>query len=267
MKKATIIIIFLITFLLITPIAGQTTPTQVTTNDYIDRDPQIAADSSGNSYLTWRGYEGGNDGEIFWAKVDSSDTVTYTTQVTTNDYSDEDPQIAADSSGNSYLTWRGHDGNDYEIFWAKVDSSGAFTTVQVTTNSYHEYYPQIAIDSSGNSYLTWYGEDGDAEIFWAKVDSSDTVTDTTQVTDNSYADESSQIAADPSGNSYLTWWGEEGGNDREIFFVKMAGPAVPRNPINLFAIFKPIANTQLANANTMWNCIAENLPEEVPEEV
>lgn len=293
-------------------------PTQVTNNTSPDYDPQITTDPSGNSYLTWYGLDG-DDYDIFWAKLNSSGVVTNSTQITNNTYYDYCPQIAIDSLGNSYLTWHGEvGGEDYEVFWAKVDSLGALTTTQVTDNAYNEGDSQIATDPSGNSYLTWYGEEGgdDNEIFWAKVDPTGSVTNTTQVTDNTYEDEypmiatdslgnsylvwqgeaeednpeifwagmdpsgavtdiirgtdnndndeHPQIAADPSGISYITWPGREGG-DYEIFFINsvmLFMDAASNKPSPL--IFRVLANTQLARANSIWNCISENLPGEIP---
>ncbi len=271
---------------------------QLTDNEYDDYSRNIVADSSGNSYLTWHG-EDGNDYEVFWAKVDSSGTDPIVTieQITDNECYDRYPQIAIDPSGNSYLTWHGWDENNHEIFVAKVDSSGTLIgTEQITDNEYNDKHPNIAVDPSGNSYLTWHGgyeradlrygdNDGDTstslEIFWARVDSSGVVTNIEQLTDNDYDDKYPKIAVDSSGNSYLTWHGgyyEEdvlryGDNDGDtsvsldIFFIKMETQNDAKTLINPFAIFKPIANTQLSNANTIWNCIAENLPEEIPAEV
>jgi hypothetical protein len=198
-------------------------------NVYGDNYPQIAVDSSGNSYVTWDGWDGTDD-EIYWVKVDSSGTPgtvqkisTHPDNVTNGDFT---PQIAVDSSGNSYVTWWGNDGTDDEIYWVKVDSSGTPGTVQkISTHldnvNNDDYYPQIAVDSSGTSYVTWYGYDsGDDEIYWVDIASGvpGTVQKISKHADNvSNDDYYPQIAVD-SGNSYVTWYGWDG-TDFEIYWV------------------------------------------------
>jgi hypothetical protein len=205
------------------------THTDNITND--ERTPRIAVDLLGNSYATWRGYDG-NDWEIYWVKVDSSGTAGTVQMISTHtdnvNYDDWDPEIVVDYCGNSYVTWRGNDGNDEEIYWVKVDASGTAGTVQkISTHannvSNDDYNPKIAADYCGNSYVTWQGWDGnDWEIYWVKVDSSGTPGTVQKISTHannvSNDDEVPCVAADCCGNSYVVWYGYDG-NDWEIYFV------------------------------------------------
>jgi hypothetical protein len=94
-----------------------------TKSDYI---PQIAVDSSGNSCVTWQGYDGRDD-EIYWTKVDAAGTPGTTEKISTHEDNisrdDWKPQIAADGSGNSYVVWQGYDGSDWEIYFAFIEGA------------------------------------------------------------------------------------------------------------------------------------------------
>jgi hypothetical protein len=196
-----------------------------------DFNPVIGVDASGNSYVAWRCRGGGNQ-NIYWVKVDASGTPGTVQMISTHtdnvNYDDWDPEIVVDYCGNSRVTWRGYDGNDWEIYWVKVDASGTAGTVQkISTHannvSNDDYDPEIAADYCGNSYVTWQGWDGnDWEIYWVKVDSSGTPGTVQKISTHannvSNDDEVPCVAADCCGNSYVVWYGYDG-NDWEIYFV------------------------------------------------
>ncbi len=155
---------------------------------------------------------------------------TSVVKISDDESGDDHPQIAVDCSGNSYVTWYGWDGHDYEIYWVKVDASGTPGTVQMISTHEdnkreHDFSPQIAVDASGNSYVTWKNMDPDRweyDIYWVKVDASGTPGTAQKIsifvdTVNNY-DSKPQIAVDCSGNSYVTWHGNDG-TDNEIYFV------------------------------------------------
>ncbi|MBU7018601.1 MAG: hypothetical protein HXS44_13915 [Theionarchaea archaeon] len=207
-----------------------THPDNETREDY---DPQIAVDSGGNSYVTWRCQFGSNK-DIYWVKVDAAGTLGTVQKISTHADNiigdDFNPQIAADSSGNSYVVWYGHDGTDNEIYWVKVDAAGTPSAVQkisthVDNGIRDDWYPQIAADSSGNSYAVWYGWDGsDNEIYWTKVDATGTAGAvqkiSTHVDNETWDDRYPQIVSDTSGNSCVTWQGNDG-SDNEIYWTRI----------------------------------------------
>ncbi len=203
-----------------------------------DRYPRIAADASGNSYVAWYGYDG-NDYETYWVKIDSLGVPGNIKKISTHpDNVNEDdggPRFCVDASGNSYIVWGGHDGNDGEVYWVKIDPSGVSGVVQkISTHPENiigdDRGSQIAV-SNGTSYITWQGHDGhDEEIYWVKIDPSGvpgTVQKISTHPDNVNEDDwNPQIAADSYGNSYVTWRGHDG-NDDEIYWVKIDPSGVP----------------------------------------
>ena len=202
-------------------------------------DPNIATDSSGDSYVVWHGSDGYN-WEVYWVKVDADGTPGTVEMISTHPDNvgkqDWGPKIGIDSSGNSYVVWRGYDGFDNEIYWVKVDAGGTPGTVQkISTHpdnvTQDDWTPQVAADASGNSYVVWHGSDGnDNEIYWVKVDAGGTPGTVQKISthpDNVTQDDwTPQVAADASGNSYVVWHGSDG-NDNEIYWVKVDAGGTP----------------------------------------
>lgn len=181
-----------------------------------DHYPQIAVDASGNSYITWQRFD--NWG-IYWVKVDASEVATEVKRISPTTYygAGLTPQIAIDSSGNSYIVYQGWIEGDKEtqIYWIRVDSTGGVLVKKASTHpdnvEYQNRNPQIAVDSIGNSYVTWQCKDQlnierGPKIYWVRVDSSGNTGVVQKITmcDSNY---SPQIAVDPSANSYITWYG------------------------------------------------------------
>jgi hypothetical protein len=194
---------------------------------YSNRYPQIVVDASGNSYITWEGYDG-ND-EIYWVTIDATGQPGAVKKISTHKegmtYDDRLPQIAVDASGNSYITWYGYDGNDADIYWVTIDATGTCGTIQMISNhpdnvAYNDYHPQIAVDASGNSYVVWHGcdkencweEPGDLEIYWVKIDTTGTPGTVKKIPPTSPDNVNTlamrpQLAADALGNSSIVWSG------------------------------------------------------------
>jgi hypothetical protein len=204
---------------------------------YDDWDPQIAVDGSGNSYVVWYG-DDGTDDEIYWVEVDAQEILGTVQKISVHqdnlDRDDWYPQIAADQSGDSYVTWMGYDGQDYEIYWVHMQSGIPSTVYKVSTHTDNEtgadWYPQIAADGTGNSYVTWQGFDGsDNDIYWVAVtqDTPGTVQKISTHEDTiSKYDYTPQIAADSEGNSFVTWKGYDGRDD-EVYWVPIDADGVP----------------------------------------
>lgn len=251
-------------------------------NIYSNRRPEIAVDLEGNSYVTWEGHDG-NDREVYWVKIDASGTPgtvqkisTHPDNMTTDDWL---PQIVVDGRGTSYVTWGGADGNDHDIYWVKIDSSGTPGRVENISDyrediEFNEGLPQIAVDAEGNSYITWEGSDGnDLEIYWVKIDPSGAVGTIRKISthpDNaSNNDYDPKIDIDASGNSYVVWHGCDKNNcwkepgDLEIYWVKIDASGIPgtvqkippTDPDNIdtMAMIPQIAVDASGNSYIVWS--------------
>ncbi len=249
--------------------------------------PEIAIDASGNSYITWYGFDG-NDKDIYWVKIDASGAPGTVQKISDHpdnvDNDDWYPQIAVDSGGNSYVAWHCFHGGGCDIYWVKIDTSGAPGIVQKISDhpgctGCGGWHPQIAVDSGGNSFITWYGSEGnDSDIYWVKIDTSATPGEVQRISthpDNvEYYDVDPQIAVDLSGNSYVVWHGcsrencrEEPG-DFEIYWVKIDPSGVPGEVLKIRPAFPDYINTedgepQIAvdargNSFVVWSGLNEN---------
>jgi uncharacterized membrane protein YqhA len=227
-----------------------------------DKVYSIDIDSSGNSYVT--GYFKGTasfgtttltsigNWDIFVAKLDSSGNWLWAKQAGGTDY-DCGYDIATDSSGNSYVTgcFQGTASfgsttltsyGGYDIFVAKLDSSGNWLWAKKAGGTSPDYGYDIAIDSSGNSYVTGYfystasfgditlTSSGDYDIFVAKLDNSGNWL-WAHKAGGPNEDYGYSIATDSSGNSYVTGYFKgtasfestnlTSSGDRDIFVAKL----------------------------------------------
>jgi hypothetical protein len=200
-----------------------------------DYDPRIAVDSEGNSYVVWYGVTR-NDSAIYWAKIDPSGILEDVQEISTRKNgakaSARNPRIDIDIQGTSFVTWQATGAKNQDIYFVRIDDSGAQGVVQlISTNkdniTYNDYNPQIAVDSEGNSNVVWYGYDGnDQEIYWVSINSTGTRGEvekiSTHVDNRDLDDYNPQIAVDSEGNSYVVWNGFDG-NDLETYWVAVTG--------------------------------------------
>jgi len=225
------------------PVAKISTHVDNMTED--DQAPQVAIDSSGNSYVVWEGYDG-DDQEIYWVKITSAGTPGTVEKISTHadnqNQDDYSPQIAVDSLGNSYVVWYGYDGADDEIYWVRITSTGILgAVVKISTHADnvggYDRDPQISTDPSGTSYVTWWGSyRGTQEIYWVKMTPAGTPGSVQKISthqDNvTWNDYNPQISTDPSGISYITWYGYDG-NDQEIYWVKITSAGTPGTVVKI----------------------------------
>ena len=197
----------------------------------------IAVDTSGNSYVT-----GGFDTRatasfdsitltnkgvcnIFVAKLNSSGNWLWVKNAGVT-VANRGLDIAVGASGNSYITGYFYgtatfgattltSNGYYDIFVAKLDSSGNWLWVKNAGGTYENEGRGIAVDASGNSYVTGWFEgssnfgsttltsSGISDIFIAKLDSNGNWLWAKKAGGTDY-DGGSGIAVDASGNSYVT---------------------------------------------------------------
>jgi len=140
-------------------------PTQLTTatGSNNQEDPQIAVDSGGDSHITWNGLHPTTGGAYqIWYTDNTSGSWSAPTQLTSAPSFDtqEEPQIALDSGGDSHITWAGvHPSTspDYKIWYADNTSGSWSTPTQLSGATSFDRSTQIAVDSGGRSHTTWHG--------------------------------------------------------------------------------------------------------------
>ena len=206
----------------------------------VDIGNSIAVDANGNSYITGN-FEGsatfgtttlissGSD-DIFFAKMDINGNWLWAKQAGGISY-DYGRGIAVDDNGNSYITGEFEESatfgtttltssGSYDIFVAKLDSSGNWLWAKQAWGIGEDVGFSIAVDAKGNSYITGvfmesanFGtttltSSGDYDIFVAKLDINSNWLWAKQAggTDDDYGN---GIAVDANGNSYVTGYFSE----------------------------------------------------------
>ncbi|MBU7044202.1 MAG: hypothetical protein HXS47_11470 [Theionarchaea archaeon] len=151
-------------------------------------------------------------------------------------FDDQNPRLAIDTRGNSYIVWEGFDGTDREIYWVKITSQGAVgSPVLISTHSDNETTsdrnPQLLTDSEGTCYVVWEGFDGtDQEIYWAKItsqgDPSPVVKLSTHPDNETYQDQDPHLALDDAGSCYVVWEGFDGSRQK-IYWIRIDAQGIP----------------------------------------
>jgi len=203
---------------------------------YWDYGYSITVDANGNSYVTGIFYGNATFGttiltssgyyDIFVAKLDSNGNWLWAKKAGGIDM-DYGYGIAVDANGNSYVTGCFWDSatfgtttftssGGYDIFVAKLDSSGNWLWVKQAGGTSGDDGHNITVDDNGNSYVTGYYYSGIAtfgtttltssgyeDIFVAKLDSNGNWLWAKQAGGTGH-DYGLSIAVDANGNSYVT---------------------------------------------------------------
>jgi hypothetical protein len=225
------------------PGAVQKISTHVDNADRDEQAPQVAVDAAGTSYVVWEGFDG-SDQEIYWVKItaDVPGQVKKVSNHIDNDMNhDRDPQVAVDAEGTSFITWNGYDGNDWEVYWVRINTAGTPGTVwKISLHpdniAWDDFNPQVAVDAGGTSYIVWEGVDRtDQDIYWVPIQAARIPGKVQKIStheDNIHGyDRDPHICADAGGTSYIVWNGFDG-TDQDIYFTATAadsiGPATSR---------------------------------------
>ena len=201
----------------------------------VAKNPSLAVDVMGNSYVAWQANDG-NDDEIRFVRVSADGIPGPVVQLTHNTSTDQSVQVVADPLGIAQVVWRGRfggAGNDDEICWVRIDQSGAPGVIKnITDNIYTDYEPRIVLDAWSNAYIAWRGTPAgglDPEIMWVRVASDGTPGVAVNVTDNtSIYDADPRIAVGSAGVSSVLWTGRDPGVeiDSEVYYVTISPSGV-----------------------------------------
>ncbi len=200
-----------------------------------DKGTAIAADDSGNSYITGNflytadfgsaalSSLGGND--IYVAKLDADGNWLWAVQAGGQYIGDFGYGIAADESGNCYVTGCFENSADFgqfsltsnggrDVFLGKLDGNGNWLWVKKAGGIGSDAGYDVTLDEAGNCYVTGTFENtasfgsfdlnssGASDIFAAKLDVNGNWLWATSAGSNSY-DNSRSIAVDAQNNSYI----------------------------------------------------------------
>jgi hypothetical protein len=202
--------------------------------DKIGSDIRVTYDSN-HSYdpsLVWTGSEYGvswyddRDGnyEIYFVRLDSLGNKISTDVRVTNAPADSDIQSMVWTGNEFGIAWTDHRDANYEIYFARLDSSGSMigSNVRLTSNSASSEFPSLVW--TGSEYgVSWKEDrDGNNEIYFARIDSSGTKVDPpgdVRVTSNVFTSYSPSLSW--SGDEYGVIWIDGRDGNSEVYFARL----------------------------------------------
>ena len=211
---------------------------------YGDINPQITVDRQGNSYVAWQGcdkddcWKEPGDFEIYWARIGNSGTTSEVLKVSvftdSIDIRAMTPQLAVDGSGTSYVVWSGLNGENYDIYWVRIDANGILKDAQRIMNypasMYDDYNPRTAIDNSQALHIVWENFNGnDYEVYLVKIESHELPGKVQKISNYAesdlYDDYYPDIAVNAERESCIVWsrYNQKSGRQSEmtVFWTKI----------------------------------------------
>jgi hypothetical protein len=131
------------------------------TTGTVQRFHQIVSDGAGGAILAWPDSRNGS-WDIYAQRVSASGAARWTANgvpICTAAGAQEDPQIAADAAGATFIAWQDARAGEYDIYAQRLTSSGA---AQCTPNGFavctapkEQSSPAIAADGTGGAIVAW----------------------------------------------------------------------------------------------------------------
>ena len=125
--------------------------------------PQIAIDAAGNTIAIWCRNNGSN--YIIQAKKYNATTGwETTTNLSTDEQSADNPQIATDPKGNGIAIWDKYNGSN-QIIQAKsynaTNNEWSDITTDLSAEGQDAFQPEIAVNATGKAVSVWQKDDND----------------------------------------------------------------------------------------------------------
>jgi len=169
------------------------------------------AEEDGDIHIVWHDDRSGNY-EIYYNKIIEERYVVALndSQITYHSGDSMYPTMAIDKLGNIHLTWQDYRDGNWEIYYKKLDNSGAGITndERVTYNPSNSIRPSISVDNDTNTHVTWYDDrTGNYEIYWDKrVEPDITPTKIETYPDDIYEDDlvTIEVTVENIGDNYAS---------------------------------------------------------------
>jgi hypothetical protein len=206
----------------------------------VQRSPDLAVDTSGNTFVVWEDERDGiSDENVYAQKLNSAGNVQWGSDVKVNEDNDDEtqttPSVDCDSNGNAIIVWSDRkSGTDPDIYAQKLDTDGAkqwsSSDVQVNQNTTgNQGSPRVVIDSSNYAIAVWSDtRTGSIDVIAAqKLDTSGAVQwGSSDIMVNQTTISASRISPDlaiDSGDNVVIVWKDErnGASDDDVYVQKM----------------------------------------------
>jgi hypothetical protein len=154
--------------------ASWSTPVNVSPAGIQSATPRIAIDGSGNAVAVWRLADVG--GTIIQSSRLAAGGSGWSTpeQLSVSGFSSDNPQVAANGSGNAVAVWQQSNGSNSIIRISQSTDGGASWTVPTDLSELGQsaITPEVAVDGSGNAVALWRRSNGENDIIQASFSSA-----------------------------------------------------------------------------------------------
>jgi hypothetical protein len=145
------------------------TPVNVSPAGIQSATPRIAVDGSGNAIAVWRLADAG--GTIIQSSRLAAGVVSWSTpvQLSISGFSSDNPQVAANGSGNVVAVWQQSNGSNSIVRVSQSTDGGASWTVPTNLSEPGQsaIHPEVVVDGAGNAIALWRRSDGSNDIVQA----------------------------------------------------------------------------------------------------
>lgn len=150
------------------------TPVNVSPAGIQSATPRIAVDGSGNAVAVWRLADVG--GTIIQSSRLAAGGSGWSTpeQLSVSGFSSDNPQVAANESGNAVAVWQQSNGSNSIIRFSQSTDGGANWSepTDLSEPGQSAIHPEVAVDASGNAVAVWRRSNGEIYIIQASFSSA-----------------------------------------------------------------------------------------------
>ena len=190
--------------------------------------PQLAVDERGAVHVVWPDRTPGFY-DIFYARRSGDGTWSSLQKISNNSDTSESPQLAIDRSGTVHVVWSDSTPGNWEIFYARRSSDGAWSAPEDISNTPDSSWtPQLAVDESGAVHVVWDDliTGWTPDILYAKRSSDGTWSSAQNISNNAGSSEWPQLAVDGNRAAHVVW----GDTPPATWLSTTPAPIVPRRP-------------------------------------
>jgi len=199
--------------------------TQLSTGTGDDYESFALEDHSGNVWVFWYSYRGGNNDIWYNLYTSASGSWGGETQLTTDPGYDNQPFAVVGSTGDLWVFWASYRGGNYDIWFNRYNpASGGWAGASQLTTTTTGYDSSVVavVDGSGNVWVFWQSyRSGNYDIWYKQytVATNSWGTDV-QLTYDTGSDESPFALVDNVGDIWVFWISSRRSGNTDIWYKR-----------------------------------------------
>jgi len=182
---------------------------RVAISSRVEKQPDVAMDSSGDFVVTWVDQVSSNDTDIKAQRFSSTGALRGSTIIVASDSKNEEiPTIGIDSNGNFVIAWQlQFNASDRDVLAKRFLDNGTMASSFVVANSSTvvEDYPDVAVAPDGRFAVSYGVDSGNRDVIVKRYSATGTVVNTHSVATGSAQQTNPRISMDNSANTMVVW--------------------------------------------------------------